>query len=188
MTGKFLFTSILLGVISGLFPGINITSADTAIGYGTWKTNKNIEKISSKSREPSILRETKIKEIDTSDWKTYKKEKYGFEFKFPTQWKIIQEANENLIIPETSDPNAWPTEIKIEENLNCFPIEKNFPSYYFDPLNDYSIKFINGRLLYVVTPYITYAGGSIGIFNAGKYFVKMTGSFIQEFISTSKFY
>lgn len=36
---------------------------------------------------------TTTAEIDTSGWKTYRNEEYGFEFKYPGDWKIIELAD-----------------------------------------------------------------------------------------------
>jgi hypothetical protein len=60
----------------------------SALGYGIWKMNKDIEKISNKPPEITIPKKAETKEIDTSDWKTYKDEKYQFEFKYPRGWFV----------------------------------------------------------------------------------------------------
>lgn len=39
---------------------------------------------------------TTTNETDTSDWLTYKNEEYGFEFKYPKDWKISFENNLNI--------------------------------------------------------------------------------------------
>ena len=64
----------------------------SALGYGIWKMNKDIEKISSKPPEITIPKKAETKEIDTSDWKTYANEKYGFEVKYPKEWKVKENA------------------------------------------------------------------------------------------------
>lgn len=35
----------------------------------------------------------KVERLDTSDWKTYRNEGFGFEFKYPTDW-LLEEKNE----------------------------------------------------------------------------------------------
>jgi hypothetical protein len=60
----------------------------SAVGYGIWKINKESEKITKGTPESIISKKGETEEIDTSDWKIYQNEKYGFEFKYPPDWKV----------------------------------------------------------------------------------------------------
>ena len=58
-------------------------------------TNKNINTNQSPSPSPSQT------EIDTSDWKTYRNEEFGFEFRYPSDWTIsdpIPNSNFNITL------------------------------------------------------------------------------------------
>lgn len=39
-------------------------------------------------------------EVDTSDWKIYRNEEYGFEFKYPTNW-LLKEQDDYIVISKT---------------------------------------------------------------------------------------
>ena len=44
--------------------------------------------------------------ISTSNWKTYSSNKYGFEFKYPSDWSITEEASEGEIVVATPTNNS----------------------------------------------------------------------------------
>jgi len=46
------------------------------------------------------------KNSDTSNWKAYKNEKYGFEFKYPESWFIAYETDSDIYITSTNPENG----------------------------------------------------------------------------------
>jgi hypothetical protein len=81
----------------------------SATGYAVWKINKNIEKITSKPPELVIPKKLETKEIDTSDWKTYRNEKYGFEVKYPKEWKVTEIPEFGALLEGEYSEERWPT-------------------------------------------------------------------------------
>src|SRR3989338_3223463 len=43
-------------------------------------------------------------EIDTADWKTYRNEEYGFEFKYPGEW-VFEENGNNILFWRNNEKN-----------------------------------------------------------------------------------
>ncbi|MBI2415468.1 MAG: hypothetical protein HYV33_02260 [Candidatus Kerfeldbacteria bacterium] len=70
-------------------------------------TNKSVEVVDN-TNEVAVDLETK-EEIDTSDWLTYTNEEYGFSFRYPGEWEIIDKEQWQcieLISPELKTYNA----------------------------------------------------------------------------------
>lgn len=132
-------------------------------------------------------RSVPIAHIDTSNWKTYRNEKYGFSFKYPKEWKIktsVEEGETGIVLNPPG--NFSPVSFLVIDNPKCTPIDKYLPSYYFDPQSDFSVKYNNGKLFYSFRPYISYAGKRYGMFVTDKYFLEAT-NFDDTVVSTFRF-
>jgi len=100
------------------------------------------------------------KEVDISDWLTYRNEEYGYELKYPEEWLIMQDANQigkPLIINEQNNDkdlckiSLWVVPDKIGVGLNLTKIDDqsdnivisgiDFDSHFY--INEDGLTFIS---------------------------------------------
>jgi len=87
MNWKYILIVIILAAVVG--GGI--------LAYQYWWLPKEETKISEIEppavKAPEEVPPEEILEDETAGWKTYRNEKYGFEFQYPTRWKVDEDAS-----------------------------------------------------------------------------------------------
>ncbi len=74
-----------------------LTIALAASAFALWCVNKKA--MAPVVSEPTATQNSGNESIDTSDWKTYRNEEYGFELKMPNNWpdpKLFEEVGGNM--------------------------------------------------------------------------------------------
>jgi hypothetical protein len=88
--------------------------------------------------EPITEEPTTTEPIDTSDWKTYRNEEYGFEVKYPKDWEIRESSDNPSVIATLVSPNRKfccpgpPANVIILKplpNMQKLPFEEWFKRY-----------------------------------------------------------
>ncbi len=83
---------------------------------------------------PETKEEPKPQEIETSNWKTYLNEEYGFELKYPEDWVVVEEGFNKIILQSLEDEFGVYSGVKVlvcENPLN-FSLDE---FYYQRPLS-----------------------------------------------------
>ncbi|MFH1648470.1 MAG: PsbP-related protein [Patescibacteria group bacterium] len=122
----------------------------SATGYTAWKINKDIERVTLETSSPNRVEsqnkepETIESEVNTSDWKVYKNEEYGFEVRYPKDWVLnyrdkaaARDAIITLTSPQTKNAIETALQNKIIEvpsaDISFYVIEEKGSLYtYFE--------------------------------------------------------
>lgn len=124
-------------IISGI---IFVTLLAIGAGVWQWQNQKKIEaekqnvllqqKQAEEARKLEEERQaTQTENIDTSDWKTYRDEKYKFEIKYNPKWEIIK-SNPPGIGGEWSDINVDKNRNDVAMNIARFRSDKDPKKWY----------------------------------------------------------
>ncbi len=95
---------------------------------------ENQEKKDNQNNQEKV-EELKIEDIDTSNWKTYRNEEYGFSFKYPEGWVIKESPNANTFLFKGLSVKVHPKEVDkynrgLFFNINVFKSESNPKVWY----------------------------------------------------------
>lgn len=136
-----------------------------AIGLGVWKwneikkqqliNNQNNQQENQENKNTDENKKSSGAEIDTTDWKTYKDEKYRFEIKYPKEWVVRSHKDKGYEFEDGGINISWR-----DNRITLFPAGKSKSSCYskgtagdFEQLNidKYSEEFFmkvsnDGRL------------------------------------------
>ena len=180
---------IVLGILFFLFLGLPIS------GYILFQTKDPLSKwIGNESNiktTPSVTNTISPTPDPTADWKTYRNDKYGFEFKYPVEY--IEEPQEKPYIASIDEtPLRISVKSKSQEKagftLTMIDVYMNESSFHdFDNLNDCDIDKHPGTELGIVPcafekPQMTKVGDK----NARKLNIWVADTFARPYIQTTE--
>ncbi|MFA5026150.1 MAG: PsbP-related protein [Candidatus Shapirobacteria bacterium] len=106
MSKKFTITTLVLLASLGLVVSGCIKKPVAQPVNQNTNANTNVATTTAASSSRALAEE----EIDTSNWRTYRNEEYGFEFKYPGEWVVFDYENKlnNLILSMENESFGYP--------------------------------------------------------------------------------
>ena len=80
-------------------------------------------------------------DIDTSDWKTYRNEEYGFEVKYPIEWAIDKDKTNNSEVVFVMKDVPGRESIKVEKNADY----TSYENLKISKLNEFKKYFVSSK-------------------------------------------
>jgi hypothetical protein len=103
-----------------------------------------------KEKQETKGTEPKLEKIDISDWTIYSNKEYGFEFKYPKDYKIAPDSKINNKLVFIFPKGDFKFSVRIDKNLNNFKLGPNpitGEEVYFDYKDkNFKIKRYNGSV------------------------------------------
>lgn len=108
-----------------------------AAGYVVVQKNKHVQPVPSQNSTSTVAtNQNTTSTVDTTSWKTYRNEKYGFEFRYPREYQIAYETEEEIVLDgfrarlvsekDFKEEEVWAfAELKkLNANYDTYPIDK----------------------------------------------------------------
>ncbi len=116
-------------VIKNIFLALAVIAVIGIAGYSAW----------SKKADKENITEPLSAQTDTSNWKTYTNDKYGFEIKVPSDWQVTEDEYDDGWISFTS-----PESVKIRKDLRDEGLDSDMEDI---PLSDYNVQISDFKTL-----------------------------------------
>ncbi len=147
-TKKHLIYILTLAIIMIVFSGcslINTSPSSKGESEGVEEvatgSQEGLNSGNEENDEASNEEDSDSNEIDISDWKTYRNEEYGFEIKYPGDWRETKQKEGKFLFEFDNHGYFWIIISKNNKNLDIKGIKEDFYKN-----NEYSYQYIDNFL------------------------------------------